>query len=151
MSHSHILSHNDAKTFMFAGKSTVTFLSKNGNRFTYKVSKLKEKYKTDPNGDDVFFVSVMTGTDNEHSYSYMGTVFATKTGVKTFKLTRKSRVTKETLSYIAFTYVMNHLYNGTLKGVEIFHEGRCGRCNRKLTVPESILNGIGPECIKMMR
>jgi hypothetical protein len=27
-------------------------------------------------------------------------------------------------------------------------EGRCARCNRKLTVPESIESGYGPECIK---
>jgi len=30
--------------------------------------------------------------------------------------------------------------------LEIWHEGRCGRCNRKLTVPASIALGIGPEC-----
>jgi len=136
---------------MFAGKSTVTFLSKNGNRFTYKVNKLKEEYKTDPNGDDLFFVSVMNGPDNERNYSYMGTVFAKKNGEKVFKLTRKSKVTKEAMSLKAFVYVMHNLYRNTLNGVQIFHEGRCGRCGRKLTVPASILNGIGPECIKHIR
>ena len=29
--------------------------------------------------------------------------------------------------------------------VEINHEGRCGRCGRALTVPESVASGIGPE------
>jgi hypothetical protein len=33
-----------------------------------------------------------------------------------------------------------------LNGCEVYHEGRCGRCNRKLTVPESIETGLGPEC-----
>jgi hypothetical protein len=32
-------------------------------------------------------------------------------------------------------------------GVVIWHEGRCGRCGRRLTVPESIESGYGPECI----
>ena len=32
--------------------------------------------------------------------------------------------------------------------LEVWHEGRCGRCNRALTVPESIASGIGPECAK---
>jgi hypothetical protein len=136
---------------MFAGKSTVTFLSRNGNRFTYKVTKLKDERKTDPNSDDLFFVSVMTGSDNERSYSYTGTVFAKKTGEKNFKLTRKSKVTKDAMSLRAFVYVMHHLYRNTLEGVQIFHEGKCGRCGRKLTVPASILNGIGPECIKMIQ
>ena len=29
---------------------------------------------------------------------------------------------------------------------EVWHEGSCGRCGRKLTVPESIENGLGPVC-----
>jgi len=31
--------------------------------------------------------------------------------------------------------------------VEVWHEGRCARCGRRLTVPESISSGFGPECI----
>ena len=30
-------------------------------------------------------------------------------------------------------------------GLEVWHEGRCGKCGRKLIVPESIARGIGPE------
>ena len=33
-------------------------------------------------------------------------------------------------------------------GFEFWHEGRCCRCGKRLTVPESIQGGIGPECIK---
>jgi hypothetical protein len=32
------------------------------------------------------------------------------------------------------------------KGLKVHHEGRCCRCGRKLTVPESIETGLGPEC-----
>ena len=32
------------------------------------------------------------------------------------------------------------------KTVEVWHEGICGRCGRKLTVPESVERGLGPEC-----
>lgn len=34
--------------------------------------------------------------------------------------------------------------------VEVKLSKHCLRCNRKLTVPQSIADGIGPECIKMM-
>jgi hypothetical protein len=34
-----------------------------------------------------------------------------------------------------------------MNAVEFWHEGKCGRCNRKLTVPSSIESGFGPECI----
>lgn len=30
--------------------------------------------------------------------------------------------------------------------IEFWHEGSCGVCGRKLTVPESVAAGIGPEC-----
>jgi len=29
---------------------------------------------------------------------------------------------------------------------QVWHEGRCGACNRKLTVPDSISAGLGPKC-----
>lgn len=29
----------------------------------------------------------------------------------------------------------------------MFHAGRCGRCGRLLTTPESIESGLGPDCI----
>jgi hypothetical protein len=35
-------------------------------------------------------------------------------------------------------------------GYKIHHEGRCGKCGRLLTVPESVETGIGPECAKRM-
>jgi hypothetical protein len=31
-------------------------------------------------------------------------------------------------------------------GFDVHHEGKCGRCGRKLTVPESVKSGFGPEC-----
>lgn len=36
--------------------------------------------------------------------------------------------------------------NGLPETVEVWHEGRCARCARRLTVPESIILGLGPEC-----
>jgi len=48
----------------------------------------------------------------------------------------------------AFEWTVKKLYNGTLSGVKIFHEGKCCRCGRRLTTPTSVQNGIGPECIK---
>lgn len=34
----------------------------------------------------------------------------------------------------------------SLSRLQVWHEGRCGRCGRKLTVPSSIETGLGPEC-----
>jgi hypothetical protein len=128
----------DAKGFMLAGKATFTIRSKaTQNRFTYKVKKV-------PNALDLFFVSVMSGSDNERSYSYMGLL---RNGA--FSLTAKSRVDASAPSYKAFAWFWANMRQNKLpETVECWHEGRCGRCNRKLTVPESIAKGIGPECSK---
>ena len=28
----------------------------------------------------------------------------------------------------------------------VYHVGKCGKCGKKLTTPESILTGLGPTC-----
>lgn len=57
--------------FLTAGNATFT-LSAAGRHFTYRVQKPKER-KDDPEAP--LFVKVLTGPDNEASYSFAGTVF----------------------------------------------------------------------------
>ena len=130
-----ILKHSDAIKFILAGNSTVTFLNtKTQKRFTYRI-KLKE------NGPH--FVKVLTNPD---VYQFIGSTFN-----QNFKHSQKSKIGDDAQSVKVFQYVFNKLKEGTLDPcIEIWHEGRCGRCNRPLTVPESIETGIGPECLKMM-
>jgi hypothetical protein len=127
--------------FILAGKSVVTFKNTDtGNRYTFRIRKSKG---TNP----VHFVNVLYGSDNENSYMYMGCIF----DGKTFKWTSKSRVNEDDVRFRVFSYVFRHLLNGTLiSDIEVWHEGRCGRCGRKLTVPESIASGFGPECAGMV-
>ncbi len=131
---SHKLNNSDALKFMFAGNSTSTFVNtKTDNRFTFKV-----KQKKDSN---LFFVSVLTSPD---VYTYIGTVINGQ-----FKHGRKSNISKEAQSVRVFDYVFSSLVRKNLPNfIEIWHEGRCGKCGRTLTVPDSIANGLGPECIK---
>ena len=129
------LNNSDALKFIFAGNSTVTFLnSETENRFTYKVKKAKDS--------NLFFVSVLTGPDQ---YSYLGTV---SNGI--YKHGKKSNFTGAQSEKV-FSYVLNKLKSESLpECIEIWHEGKCGKCGRQLTVPSSIETGIGPECIKTL-
>ena len=68
----------------------------------------------------------------------------------TFAWTGKSKVSQEAPSFIGFDFCFKALSAGSMRGFEIWHEGKCGRCGRKLTVPESIACGFGPECIGMV-
>ena len=111
-----------------------------GNRLTYKVTKCKSN-------DDLYFVAVLRGPSNVSDYTYIGIII---NGV--FKLTAKSRVNKDSMSFKAFQW-LNTQFNKNNKlpdHVHVYHEGRCGRCGKRLTVPESIISGFGPECIKIM-
>lgn len=130
----HPISHKDALSFILAGKAIVTFLNtQTENRFTFKIKKAKDS--------SIYFVSVLTGTD---SYQYAGTL---SDGV--FRVGKKSKISADAQSIRVFDYVTKKLKANTLPDfIEIWHEGRCGRCGRALTVPSSIKSGLGPECIK---
>jgi hypothetical protein len=131
-----IIKHELALQFIFGGKSFVTFLNtKSDGRFTFKVVKHKK--------DDIFFVNVLTGPD---IYTFIGTV---RNDV--YKHSHKSNISIGSQSVKVFTYVINKLKINNLPSfIEIYHDGRCGKCGRQLTVPESIESGFGPECIKSL-
>jgi len=138
----HQLKKDLVSKFVFGGKSIFTVRNENtGNRFTYRVRKLK----TDDVTKDIYFVSVLVGSDNEHSYKFFGTIF-NKTTYK-FSI-NKSKVSQDAQSVKVFEWLLKKISTNTLPDfVKIYHEGKCGRCGRTLTVPESIENGIGPECM----
>jgi hypothetical protein len=128
----------DAKTFLLAGNSRTTIRStKTGQRYTFKVRR--------PAQDKPHFVSVLTGSDNEQDYSFLGTIF----DAQDYRISRKSIISEKAPSALAFDWFWAQLQKeGELpEGLEVYHEGRCGRCGRALTVPESIESGFGPECI----
>lgn len=132
----------DITNFTFGGNATITLESlKSGKHFTFKVKKAKKDDEKSP-----FFVSVLSGPDNNSSYSYVGVITSDK---KNFKLTQKSKVSSDAISYKAFNFFFLQLINGKIHSdLRVYHSGTCGRCGRKLTTPDSINRGIGPECAK---
>lgn len=136
-----------AQAFIFGGKAILTLRSaQTGAHYTYKIREGKKKNPNDPKEIPVYFVDLLKGPDNLSDYTYVGTIF----GKKEFKLTSKSRITKDAPSFIAFDFSFRCIMGGKIPGsLEIWHEGRCGRCGRRLTVPESIATGFGPECAEM--
>lgn len=118
--------------YILAGLATFTVQNpQTGVRFTYKVTKTADDRP-------FYFVGVLSGPDNNVDYSYLGVV---DHGV--FRLTAKSRVSVTAPSVQAFEWLSRHWEDPR---VEVWHEGRCGHCGRRLTIPESIESGIGPVC-----
>lgn len=110
--------------------------------YTYKVRK-----KEGRDGKPVFFVSILSGPDNESDYRYIG-ILAFDGQVRT---TGKSKLPPHSMPVRLLNRTLNLVWKGDTTGLaeagfRLHHEGRCGRCGRKLTVPESIETGLGPEC-----
>lgn len=128
-----------ARQFIRAGNAIVTFVSrKSGERFTYKIRASED--------GSIHFVSVLNGPDNGGDYVYLGIIRR-----DVFARTAKSRIDADAKSAVAFKWVWQQIAAGRMPGsLEIWHEGACGRCGRRLTVPSSVASGYGPECITMV-
>lgn len=137
--HSHQLTTAEAvRTFALAGKARLTLVSEaTGHRFTYRIKRSED--------GKVHFVSLLNGPDNETAYTYLGFIRDGR-----YDHGKKSKIGADAHSNKAFAWVMGNILerDRVPEKVEVWHEGRCGRCGRALTVPESIESGIGPECRK---
>lgn len=142
-----------ALRFMLSGKvdgdyiPKVTFKSqKTGVHFTYEIKPLSKKDGMPP----AYFVHVLTGPDNKNDYSYLGMIINRPNGA-TFNLTKASKFDNSSPCVTAMRWVMDYLPFGEIPPMtEIFHEGRCGKCGKILTTPESCTMGLGPICASRM-
>jgi len=146
MAHHQIATNKSTLDFILAGNATFTVRStKSDTRYTYKVVNPKFD-KADDKPATLWMVKVLCGSDNESDYMTLGKI--THGEFSTTQKSREAGISMSTPSVIAFMWTLKNLVAGNTNfGVEIFHEGRCGRCGRKLTVPESIEANYGPECV----
>ena len=137
-------SAQDVREFATAGNAILTLESqKTGVHFTYRIRQAEDK-----NGKPVrrWFVSVLNGHDNNNDYAYIGLLDQASGDIE-FRRTAKSRFGEDAPSVRGFRFMWNSVYADKIPcQMVIRHEGKCGRCARRLTVPESLDRGIGPEC-----
>ena len=127
---------SDLAHALLAGHAIVTVRNtRTGNRFTYRIRQCDAM-------PELFFVAVLTGSENEQDFTYLGTIRK-----EHYTHGRKSRIAHTAQSAQAFAWFWTHR-NILPACVEVWHTGRCLRCGRTLTVPESIASGLGSECSK---
>lgn len=137
MNHPHRITDIAAiKRFVLGGNARFTLVSvRTGTRFTYRARRPSEATAT--------FVSLLSGPDNESAYEFLGSIFPDGS----YRHGRRSRISETAASAAAFAWFHAIVAAGRVPAtLEFWHEGRCGRCGRALTVPESIATGFGPEC-----
>ena len=133
-----------AYEYVLGGHGSITVVSKKtGKRYTYTFGQ-KE--------DSPVFVRAKYGAEYEDTV-YIGCIRDNGKPLDTpFYLCKDDRVIKHPACK-TFAWIWGHILHGArtsdpelLDHIEIWHEGKCGRCGRSLTVPESIAAGIGPVC-----
>lgn len=142
--------------FFTAGKAIFTvrpaadFALRNNTQlhYTYKITRKEGAEPSCP----VYFISLLTGPDNTANYTYLGMLRAFTGEVV---LTKASRYNDDSWPVRIIRRVIGRAFADDLQAIEatgwsVYHEGRCGRCGRALTVPQSIESGIGPECAKVL-
>lgn len=128
--------------FCLAGNATITLVSvRTGKRYTFRIRRPDD---FDPNRP-IWFVSVLKGSDNEADFGYIGQITTQRHIYMRGNKCWKDWYAASDAFKWAWRWFVSH--SGIHPDLEVWHEGRCGRCNRKLTVPESVASGFGPECI----
>lgn len=117
--------------FILGGAAVISLKSlATDKHYTYRIKKK----------DDVFFVSFLGGNSHWH---YIG-------HIKDRKFTKDRRVPAYLYNHEAFTafvWFWDILQKGRIpQDAEVYHEGKCAMCGRRLTDPISVSEGVGPEC-----
>ena len=124
--------------YLLGGTGIVTLKSPSGIHHTYMFRKPRN-----PNEfpEDIYFVYAIS---RDNKLFYVGMLENMR-----FRLTMNSRFRADNdiakgAKYIERLMNSPKLFENTK--MEIYHEGVCSVCGRKLTNPKSIKYGIGPEC-----
>lgn len=139
-----VIPAGDYLSYITGGNSLVTAKSqRTGRHFTFKIKCPKDKK---PEDTTILFVSVLTGPDNNHAYTYCG--FLKKDHGTWYYRPGSKRVSPDALSNRVFSFITRLATRGMSHPEMImWHHGQCRRCGRTLTT-EWAKEGIGPECSK---
>lgn len=133
------------KDFLFAGNAIFTVTNPQGEYYTYRLREPADQNEDIP----IWFLSVLTGPDNTSDYTYVGIVTkATLHNGQFVRLTAKSRYENDSKIVQVARWGIKKILEGKElpEGYRIDHIGKCGKCGRPLTTPESIQDGLGPIC-----
>jgi hypothetical protein len=140
--HAYVLGDADRPCQNWTRKSLTLRSATTGARFTYRVKRPPGQGPERP-----WLISILTGPDNTQDYVYLG-LLRPQRGSVILQHTAKSGLPRTAPAWLAWEYLTRAVLQGGRMpaALEVFHEGRCGRCGRTLTTPESVALGLGPEC-----
>jgi len=136
----------DIRLSIFNGKYTIQNRT-TGEHRTFMVKTQAEDAKFAP-GTRV--VALLTGSDNDSDASYQGFGFVNLDGIRVWSSKRGTPDGKksawEWYAEMLWSLAVDAGHSEYADRYTLLMEGRCVKCNRVLTEPESIRTGIGPVC-----
>ena len=133
--------------FLLAGKAIFTVSNSKGGHYTFKLRKIDSEYPQGSGKISTAFFLHVKATGGTYPFRYVGLANSTTGAVK---CTAKSEFVPGSKEYDVGQWALQTVIGGKLipDGYDIEHAGRCGKCGKMLTDPESLERGIGPECWK---
>lgn len=135
-----------SKAYLFAGRAVFTVSNaKTNEHFTFRVRQRASKFNPDQH---VFFISIKD-VAVQYGYAFLGMLNERDGSIKA---TGKAQYHPGQKPYDVAAWATKTVVAGKMipDNYKIEHAGKCGRCGRALTDPESIKSGIGPDCRKIM-
>ena len=144
---SHPLDAAAFRSFIFQGRALFTLENKEkGTHITFKIKSLKRKRGT-PEDLTVFDIEAKALNDGYGGMVYIGRLDRkTRTLKRSFKV-NDSHPGVQTINWLIRNWNRLEKFESDGK-LAMYHLGICCKCGMPLTVPESIQNGIGPQCKK---
>ncbi len=145
---------NVSPAYVLAGEAVFTVSNGTGSHYTYHT------YRSKPSGSQrlgAWFIKVLTGPDRSTDFKYIGMLwwdreFGDHTREPVIKITKMSKFMSHHECVKVAQWALRAIWQAANKGYalparySILHEGKCGRCGRPLTTPESLDTGLGPDC-----
>lgn len=145
------LSGEVALSALTAGRAVVSLRSQRTGEFrTYRVS----KFDTSPHFSVDYRVVAGLNRDDDgrvtlrlDGWTRIGILYVNDEGVP-HRFVRNMKTPVNSITIDGFHWMVDRLVNKTWddEKAEIWHEGQCCKCGRRLTDPESIRLALGPIC-----
>lgn len=146
-----------SKGFLFAGRATLVAENANTDEhFTFRVGSAESEWPLGSGQKHItYFLNVKAPggkrwpNGSQSPWRYIGILRKEDGHIKP---TGKSEFTKGDKFYDVAAWTVRAVVEGKMlpAGYAIRHAGKCGKCGRELTDPESLDRGIGPDCWEQM-
>lgn len=118
---------------------TYTVTNPAGARRTIRIRTKLPQHTRNPDFVGRRLVEILTGPDNTSDYVGIG-------WLNEAPYARLAPFGKSNPRHVATIQTILNLFGEPREGYEVLASTTCRRCNRVLTVPDSIKSGLGPEC-----